>query len=79
MAMRSQMLENIHSSHIGAEGCLRQAREVLFWPCMTAEIKEYVISCETRYAHRHGQLKEALIPQPARDRPWPRVAVDLFT
>ena len=40
MAMRAQMLEKIHSSHIGAEGCLRRAREVVFWPGMTAEINE---------------------------------------
>jgi hypothetical protein len=31
-SMRSQMLDKIHSSHIGAEGCLRRAREVFFGP-----------------------------------------------
>ena len=43
MAMRAQMLEKIHSSHIGAEGCLPRALELVFWPGMTAEIKEYII------------------------------------
>ena len=36
--MRAQMLEKIRSSHIGAEGCFRRAREVTFWPGITAEI-----------------------------------------
>ena len=78
MAMRAQMLEKIHSSHIGAEGCLRRAREVLFWPGMTAEIKEYISSCDTCNAYRQDQPKEPLISQPVPDRPWSRVAVDLF-
>ena len=30
LAMRAQILEKIHSSHIGSEGCLRRAREVVF-------------------------------------------------
>ena len=79
MAMRAQMLEKIHSSHIGAEGCLRRAREVLFWPGMTAEIKEYISSCDTCNAYRQDQPKEPLISQPVPDRPWSRVAADLFT
>ena len=79
MAMRSQMLDKVHSSHIGAEGCLRRAREVVFWPGMTAEIKEYVSSCDTYNAHRHDPSKEPLIPQPVPDHPWSRVAVDLLT
>ena len=60
--VRSQMLEKIHSSHIGAEGCLRRAREVVFCPSITAEVKEYVSSCDTCNAHRHDHSKESLIP-----------------
>ena len=79
ISMRAQMLEKIHSSHIGSEGCLRRAREVIFWPGMTAEIKEYVSRCDTCNAHRQDQPKEPLISQPVPERPWVRVAVDLFT
>ena len=75
----SSNARKIHSSHIGAEGCLRRAREVLFWPGMTAEIKEYISSCDTCNAYRKDQPKEPLVSQPVPDRPWSRVAVDLFT
>ena len=67
MAMRPQMLEKIHSSHIGAEGCLRRALEVVFWPGMTAEIKEYISSCDTCNAYRQDQPKEPL------GREWPLI------
>ena len=59
ISMRAQMLEKIHSSHIGSEGCLRQAREVILWPGMTAEIKEYISRCDTCNAHHQDQPKGA--------------------
>ena len=31
-AMRPDMMAMIHSTHIGVEGCIRQARDSLFWP-----------------------------------------------
>mgnify|MGYP000109039825 CR=1 FL=1 len=40
--MRKQMLEIVHSSHLGTQGCLNRARESLFWPGMTADIKQYI-------------------------------------
>ena len=38
LALRSHMVKKVHSSHIGVEGCLRKARDVLYWPGMSAEI-----------------------------------------
>ena len=35
-SLRNEMLKQIHRSHIGMEGCLRRAREVLNWPLMNA-------------------------------------------
>ena len=29
--LRKEMLHQIHRSHIGVEGCLRRAREVIYW------------------------------------------------
>ena len=36
-ALRSHMVKKVHSSHIGVEGCLRKARDVLYWPGMSAD------------------------------------------
>ena len=38
--LRQTMKERVHSSHLGIEGCLRRARECLFWPNMNADIKD---------------------------------------
>ena len=31
-SMRPQMIARVHSSHLGPDACVRQARDVLFWP-----------------------------------------------
>ena len=45
-SMRKEMLTQIHRSHIGIEGCLRRACEVLYWPLMNAEVKDLVSKCQ---------------------------------
>ena len=77
--MRSQMLKKIHSSHIGTGGCLRRAREALYWPGMNTAIRENASACEACNTHRTEQSKQSLIPQRVPDRPWSKVAIDLFT
>ena len=78
-AMRSEMLTKIYASHIGIEGCLRRAREILYWPGMTAAIRDCVSACGTCNSFRMEQPKEPLMPQKVPDRPWSKVAVDLFS
>lgn len=77
-SLRSDMIKRIHSSHIGVEGCLRRARECLFWPGMTAAIKDYISTCEVCHTYETKQQKEPLIQHECPDRPWSKVASDLF-
>ena len=45
--MRPEMKAEIHSSHTGINGCLRRARECMFWPGMNIDLKEFISQCET--------------------------------
>ena len=78
-AMRPEMLKRIHSSHLGGESCLRKARDVLYWPNMSYEIKDMVGQCTTCNEHQRTQTKEPLMTHPIPERPWSRVAIDIFT
>ncbi|XP_048577670.1 uncharacterized protein K02A2.6-like [Nematostella vectensis] len=60
-AMRASMKERLHSSHIGVNGCLRRARECLFWPGMTSEIKEFISQCESCCMYDNKQQRETLM------------------
>ena len=66
-----------HASHIGVEACVRRARDSLYWPRMTTELKEYIAKCDVCMAHRSEQSKEAIQQHDFAARPWSKVAVDL--
>ena len=65
-------MHRLHSSHLGVEGCLRRARECVYWPGMSEQIKTYVAKCDT------CQQKETLHPHDVQDTPWAKVGMDLF-
>ena len=44
--LRQRAKEGAHSSHLGIEGCLRRARECLFWPNMNADLEDYIEKCD---------------------------------
>ena len=61
-ALRLYMLKKVHSSHIGVESCLQKAHDVLYWPGMSAEMKDSILKCDTCNTYERNQQKEPLIP-----------------
>ena len=53
--LRADTIVRIHRLHIGMEGCLRRARESIYWPGMTSAIKDYISQCETCRAYETNQ------------------------
>ena len=45
--LRQKLKEKIHRANIGIQGCLRRAREVVYWPSMNQEITDYIEHCDT--------------------------------
>ena len=41
------MKQKVHSSHMGIESTIRRARECIFWPGMSLDIKQLTEACET--------------------------------
>ena len=78
-SLRKRMVQRIHASHIGVEGCLRRARESLYWPGMSRDIKEEVLKCDFCRTYDNNQPKETLQSHEVLDRPWAKDGVDLFT
>jgi transposase InsO family protein len=75
--LRKELMELTHSSHIGVEGCIRRAKECLFWPRMTSELKEFVSKCDVCMAHRNNPSKEPILQHEIIMRPWAKVAADV--
>ena len=73
------MLEETDKSHQELQACLRRAIEVFFWPRISAQLKDLIDKCSICQSVKPEQASEPLQPHPVPDRPWQRVATDLFT
>ena len=76
-AMRSNMLNLIHESHLGIEKCKARARAILFWPGMSNDIYEKVSKCATCATYRRRNQKEPMIAHQIPERPWQKLGTDL--
>ncbi|XP_064098050.1 uncharacterized protein K02A2.6-like [Macrobrachium nipponense] len=76
--LRHKIMQVVHSAHIGIEGCLRRARECIYWPGMNSDIKQFIL-CEICNKFPCAPQKETLINHEIADRPWQNVGVDLMS
>ena len=76
-ALRKELMAACHDTHIGVEGCIRRARESMFWPRMTTDLKTYISKCDVCMAHRSAPPKETLQQHYFIPRPWSKVGADL--
>jgi hypothetical protein len=77
--LRSDMKKAVHTSHLGIGSCLRRARECLYWPGMSEEIKTYISTYDPCRKFETNQQKETLMPEEIPQRPWGKVGCDLFS
>lgn len=78
-SLRRDMLLRVHAGHHGINSCLRRARELIFWPGMSQEIRAYVESCDTCATFSHRQPEQPLKTHEVPARPWQKVGTDIFT
>ncbi len=76
-AMRKEMMAVAHATHIGTEGCIRRARDSMYWPRISTELKEYISKCDICLAHRATPTKEPLLQHEFVARPWSKIGADL--
>lgn len=76
--MRPDILARIHMGHFGMDKCKHRAREAVYWPLITKNIEDMVSRCDICLYHRNAQPKEPMCPHDIPERPWQKVATDLF-
>ena len=67
----------VHALHVGIQGCIRRARDSLYWPRMNADLKEYIGKCDICFVHRAVPGRESLLQDEIPERPWAKIRVDL--
>ena len=73
------MIQKVHDGHLGVESCLQRVREVVYWPLLNSEIKDYVSNCSACNTLQPSQTREPLIVHEIPERPWSKVATNLFS
>ena len=68
--MRQKILKRLHAAHSGVESCLKLAREYVFWPGITAQVKENVQWCQTCAMTGPSLPKETWAAEDVPTRPW---------
>ena len=74
-AIRPEIIARSHASYLSIESCLRKARD----SGMSSEIKEVISQCSVCVEFQPKDHKDPMQTSKVPDRPWIRVAIDLFT
>ena len=76
--LRKSLTEKLHQAHMGVESTLRRARTSLWWPGMNSQLKQFISSCQVCQCFQRNNPKETLMSHSIPDRPWSKIAADLF-
>ena len=77
-SLRPRMLQLVHESHLGIVKCKQRAREVLYWPCMNADIEEAVKNCARCAEFQNKPAPQPLMPTKPPELPYQEVGTDLL-
>ncbi|XP_018374455.1 PREDICTED: uncharacterized protein K02A2.6-like [Trachymyrmex cornetzi] len=73
--LREEVLKRIHQGHLGEKKCLGRARQAVWWPGISTDVKAKCTNCNTCLEYR-PQIREPLITVEPPERLWQEVAVD---
>ena len=60
MNMCKEMKQLLHTGHIGITKILARTRETLYWPGISSELKDLLLSCSSCQEYQNKQSKETL-------------------
>jgi len=78
MAWCSKIIASSFRWQTGINGCLRRAKEIVYWPGITTYIKHLVEACPVCVSFEQTTQKEPLLSHSTPSRVWETVGVDIF-
>ena len=63
---------------MGMEKCILRAKQAVYWPRITSDIKQIVSQCSICQTHQKIQRKETLLPHDIAQYPWQKLGSDIF-
>ena len=75
--LRPEILHKLHNGHQGIVKCRLRAKESVWWPGISDDINTFIHNCDT-CCRDFPITTQPLIPTKLPERPWEKVASDLF-
>lgn len=75
---RAEVMQLLHAAHTGTDKMKARASSVMFWPNMSADIKQFCRNCKVCQTHQARNQKMPLLSHDVPNLPWETVGVDLF-
>ena len=72
------MTTRAHRSHLGIQYTTNTARDIMYWPRMTADLTDALQRCDTCQQMKPALPKEPMMTYPVPTSPWKIVASDCF-
>ncbi|KAL1458772.1 hypothetical protein WDU94_008888 [Cyamophila willieti] len=76
--LQKEMLEKIHTSHMGVARSKNLVKGIIFWPRIWDEIKITCQNCQVCIKYKPNNQKEPLLPHELPSYAWEKIGVDLF-
>ena len=68
--LRSSIQHKLHAAHRGPDFTLRHARNTVFWPGLTPQVKDMCTNCPTCAQHTQQHPLKPVQPYPVPKLPW---------
>ncbi|XP_061132648.1 uncharacterized protein K02A2.6-like [Syngnathus typhle] len=75
--LRDDMLNKLHEGHLGITKCRERAKQSVWWPGLSKDLKQLIEKCDT-CARERVNNRETMLGTEFPSRPWCTVGVDLF-
>ncbi len=77
--MQQAVLEELHAAHQGQERAMQRARQTVYWPGMTNDVRNVVKACKECQVYQPSQQREPLLQDSQRTWPGEAITVDFFS
>ena len=76
--LRKEVLQALHSTHQGETKFLLLAKESIFWPGITKDIRSMIKDCQLCAQHQAAPTKIPILQPELPTRPWEKIGTGLF-
>lgn len=76
--MRHEVLQQLHSSHLGIEKTKSRARSIIYWPQINQDIENVIVRCQKCQRYRSANTKEPMLPHIVPNLPYQKIGMDIM-